>query len=160
MISMLNRKYQLFMPSIGAFCVEDPIPFHLQLSSVESSHPNIGSAKPPRVKVRIMRRITMNATDRMAERCIVLGEGTLQPLRVPTHGAHATLNWQGEAHCRDPGSIVGTFDCGPAVAVMVCVRFLSHSTCLTRTRRTCLWLIYCRRSVALFSTRPLDFLSS
>ncbi|KAJ7326374.1 hypothetical protein DFH08DRAFT_338093 [Mycena albidolilacea] len=116
MISMLNRKYQLFMPSIRAFCVEDPIPFHLQLSSVESSHPNIGSAEPPRVKVRIMRRITMIATDRMAERCIVLGEGTLQPL--PTHGTHATLNWQGEAHCRDPRSIVGTFDCGPAVAVM------------------------------------------
>lgn len=109
------------MPSIGVFCVHDPIPFHLQLSKPGGIvYPPLDSIAPPLVKVRILRDIAMNAGDRNFRRSITLGEGTVQVL---PQSPQETLNWEGEACCRDPASVVGTFSCGVA-AITVCFHLI------------------------------------
>ncbi|KAJ7719924.1 hypothetical protein B0H16DRAFT_1336362 [Mycena metata] len=115
----------LFAPSVGAFCVLEPIPFHLQLSTSRESLQNILSGALPLVKVYILRQIAMNVGGRMATQCLVLGHGTTRFL--PADLRRHTLNWEGEACCRDPASVVGTFECGTIAVVTVssCMRCAS-----------------------------------
>ncbi|KAJ7175281.1 hypothetical protein C8R46DRAFT_61840 [Mycena filopes] len=102
----------LFAPAIGAFCVLEPIPFHLQLSAAHGSLQNLFKSLPT-VKVGLLRRVAMDAGGRMATQSVILGEGTIRLL--PANGS--TLNWEGEVHCRDPAAVVGTFECGTLVMV-------------------------------------------
>ncbi|KAJ7624991.1 hypothetical protein DFH06DRAFT_1142321 [Mycena polygramma] len=96
----------LFVPSIGVFCVKDSIPFHLQVSRAGSS--------PALVQVRMRRQVAMDAGARIAKRSLILGEGTLRRLPSPDINI---LIWEGEVRCRDPPSVVGTFECGRAVSI-------------------------------------------
>ncbi|KAJ7094017.1 hypothetical protein B0H15DRAFT_831597 [Mycena belliarum] len=104
----------LFTPSVGVFCVAESIPFHLQLSItggfIHHIHRFFATGRP--IRVSILRQIKADTGDRTTKRDIILGEGTL---RVLSKGA--TLNWEGEARCRDPSSVVGSFDCGQTVVV-------------------------------------------
>ncbi|KAJ6591101.1 hypothetical protein DFH09DRAFT_1138573 [Mycena vulgaris] len=122
----------LFVPSVGVFCIADPIPFHLQICSPGAQfnhmHRFFGrSAQDLPVRVYILRQITADAGGRIAKRNIILGEGALRLLSA----ADGALNWEGQACCRDPGSVVGSFDCGPAVAVtdMLAVEILPPHGC-------------------------------
>ncbi|KAJ7037794.1 hypothetical protein C8F04DRAFT_396429 [Mycena alexandri] len=104
----------LFAPAVDVFCVLEPIPFHLQLSTSRKYLQNIFSGPLPLVKVYILRQIAMNARGRMVTQSLILGQGTIRPL--PADRRH-TLNWEGEACCRDPASVVGTFECGTIAVV-------------------------------------------
>ncbi|KAJ6511362.1 hypothetical protein C8R47DRAFT_731681 [Mycena vitilis] len=96
----------LFVPSIGVFCVHDSIPFHLQLSRAGSSSPV--------VRVRMLRQVAMDTGARVAKQSLTLGEGTLRRLPSPDINI---LIWEGEVRCRDPSSVVGTFKCGRALSI-------------------------------------------
>ncbi|KAK7019883.1 hypothetical protein R3P38DRAFT_1226573 [Favolaschia claudopus] len=131
-ISSLPVWCDLFLPSILVFCVEDPIPFHLQLSVPDGRQQLFRPNAHPLVKVHLLRKLEMNVGDRQAHRDIVLGEATLQ--RVPLgrdEDTQVVLGWEGEARCRDPDSVVGTFSCGNALSLtdlIVVEIFLPHET--------------------------------
>ncbi|KAJ7130164.1 hypothetical protein C8R44DRAFT_774959 [Mycena epipterygia] len=123
----------LFAPSVGVFCANDPIPFHLQLSSSEPSchhmhHFFRQSAGVSLVRVYILRQISADAGNRIAKRKIVLGEGALRLLppasELVANDTVLCMHWEGEARCRDPASVVGSFDCGSAAVVEACCRML------------------------------------
>ncbi|KAJ7481613.1 hypothetical protein FB451DRAFT_132583 [Mycena latifolia] len=130
----LHVLCDLFAPSVGVFCVSEPIPFHLQLSSPEASLRRMheffqGPSTGSHVRVYILRQIAVDVGDRIVKRNIILGEGRLRLLSTSEKGV--ALNWEGEARCRDPASVVGSFDCGPAVVVtdMLAVQILPPKGC-------------------------------
>ncbi|KAJ7507279.1 hypothetical protein B0H11DRAFT_197761 [Mycena galericulata] len=113
----------LFMPALGVFCVAEMIPFHLQLSGPDACLPHMHqffmrNPSAPNIKVTILRQVEAHTGHRKAIRNIILGDGSLRFLPTSanedsTGTVHAgTLNWEGEARCRDPASVVGSFDCG------------------------------------------------
>ncbi|KAJ7719926.1 hypothetical protein B0H16DRAFT_1605511 [Mycena metata] len=130
----------LFAPSGGAFCVLEPIPFHLQLSTSRGVQDTF-SGVLPLVKVHILRQIAMNVGGRMVTQSLVLGHGTIR--LTPADRRRHTLNWEGEACCRDPASVVGTFECGTLAVVTVSFRMRPPILWfLTQQRRTGLWWRY------------------
>ncbi|KAK7042370.1 hypothetical protein R3P38DRAFT_2890108 [Favolaschia claudopus] len=116
-IASLPVLCDLFLPSIRVFCVEDQIPFHLQLGTMDQVHTqSFTTSAPPIVKVHLIRKVSMDAGNRPAHRTIMLGEASLQRL-ASNNDSPATLNWQGEVQCQNPESAVATFSCGEALSV-------------------------------------------
>ncbi|KAJ7057082.1 hypothetical protein C8F01DRAFT_1153332 [Mycena amicta] len=106
----------LFLPSVGVFAAEEPIPFYLQLV------PMAPGDSDSTVKVSITRQVEMDAGDRIARRCIQLGEATMVR-------RGRCLTWEGEARVQDPNSLcpVESFRCGAAMTItdMVAVEIRS-----------------------------------
>ncbi|KAJ7747962.1 hypothetical protein DFH07DRAFT_830687 [Mycena maculata] len=112
----------LFAPSLGVFCALDDIPFYLQLSGPGNSFQHMHqffmrNPAAPHIRVYILREMEIYTGHRMAKKRRILGEGTLRfmPGSVDDTAPCRTLNWEGEARCQDPLSVVGTFDCGSIV---------------------------------------------
>ncbi|KAJ4501294.1 hypothetical protein C8R41DRAFT_749020 [Lentinula lateritia] len=108
----------LFIPSVRVFALSDVIHFHVQLTGPLSSLRQLVYSKPskrstekfaPKIRVYLLRQITVDVCGQKGWKNLTLAEGTLRPRpppiaassSSPAHSAEDSLDWEGEIQCDD-----------------------------------------------------------
>ncbi|KAJ6585316.1 hypothetical protein B0H19DRAFT_1109202 [Mycena capillaripes] len=117
-----NVHCSLFIPSALIYGLSDSIPFHLQISGPAATL--LGLVRPSgryttekRVRVHLMRRVSLFVCGETQHRCLSMGEGALSVLPPPIscfeepNSHEAAIDWAGTVRC-DASITAGTFDAG------------------------------------------------
>ncbi|KAF5380718.1 hypothetical protein D9757_007056 [Collybiopsis confluens] len=99
----------LFIPSVRIFAFSDPIPFHVQitgqLSSLQQLVYGSKSKYAPKIRVYLLRQLTVDVCGQKGCKNVTLAEGTLSPrpppITLPPAGREDSLDWEGVLRC-DP----------------------------------------------------------
>ncbi|KIK69761.1 hypothetical protein GYMLUDRAFT_34152 [Collybiopsis luxurians FD-317 M1] len=109
----------LFIPSVKVFALSETIPFHVQLTGELSSLRQLVYAKPsrfessakfaPKIRVYLLRQITVDVCGQKGWKNITLAEGALTPRPPPiatsSGGVEESLDWEGTIHCDESLSL-------------------------------------------------------